>query len=213
MVCGACTPTHSTRYTIEGEGVDSVLNGRYLYLQRYDDRSIIDSAKVVNQRYVFHGDIDTAVYCYIDTKSWSTAQLMLEPGTIRIHTENRNSSVKGTVLNDSWACWNAKTDSLLAEIKEQQRKFQTLCSPSDTLQERWTAHYRKTLYPQLAQHFQLLPYPDHYVGGWSTDTPFQETPQGICYYCSPADTIYQWDYQADLSGNACCSLPTVRWMN
>lgn len=115
LIGSACSPTHSTRYIIEGEGVDSTQNGKYLYLQRYDDRSIVDSAQVVKQRYVFHGDIDTAVYCYIDTKSWSTAQFMLEPGTIRIHTENRNSSVKGTVQNDSRACWNAKTDSLLAE--------------------------------------------------------------------------------------------------
>lgn len=46
----------------------------------------------------------------------------------------------------------------------------------------------------------LLPYPDHYVGGWGTDTPFQETPQGIYYYCSPADTIYQLDYQGRLIG-------------
>lgn len=46
----------------------------------------------------------------------------------------------------------------------------------------------------------MLHYPKGYIGGWVTDAVFQKNKNEISYYCSPADTIYNLDYDGNLTG-------------
>lgn len=46
----------------------------------------------------------------------------------------------------------------------------------------------------------LIPFPENYVGGWETRSPFRMTDKEIIYYSSPSDTIYHLDMTGEIIG-------------
>lgn len=88
-------------YTVEGYLKDSLLEGKMLYILRYDDNKYIDSTLVTNGKFIFTGKADTPSYCRIDAER-NYANLILENGSIKadVYTHNIPS---GTPLNEKLA--------------------------------------------------------------------------------------------------------------
>lgn len=47
---------------------------------------------------------------------------------------------------------------------------------------------------------EMLPFPENYVGGWGTRSPFRMTDNEIIFYSSPCDTIYHLDMTGEIIG-------------
>lgn len=117
--------TPSDAYTVSGVLEDSLSDGKMIYLMRYDDNRIIDSARVEADRFVFSGEVDTAAMCRIDVTEEAFANLILEGGDIKVDLKKYNSP-SGTPLNEEMSriasredsIWNAMTERL-KEIREQ----------------------------------------------------------------------------------------------
>lgn len=122
----ACSPSpHSTGYTVTGMVSDSSVNGKKIYIMRYDDNRYIDSTIIENGQFTFKGQADTASFCCIDVGRGAYASFILENGNIRVDLQKHNQP-SGTPLNDKVAQLALAEDSInnlinrrVQEIKEQ----------------------------------------------------------------------------------------------
>lgn len=56
----SCSKKQENRtYIVEGNFNDSKLNGKTIYIMRYDDNKLIDTTVIKGNRFVFRGTVDT----------------------------------------------------------------------------------------------------------------------------------------------------------
>lgn len=134
----SCTPTSKPSYTLVGK-VDSVYNGKVVYLRNHDDRSFVDSALVVDGAFKFVGRQDTAAFCYVKIGK-NTVNLMLENDTILIEENEKGWMAKGSPLNDDRNAYKAKSAGLQGELAQKQGRISEDKGMTD---EERTAAYKK----------------------------------------------------------------------
>ena len=117
----SCTPTSKPSYTLVGE-VDSVYNGKVVYLKNHDDRSFVDSTFVTDGTFKFVGRQDTAAFCYVEFGK-ETVNLILENDTILLEENGRGWVAKGTPLNDDRNAYKAKSAELQSGLAQKQGKI------------------------------------------------------------------------------------------
>lgn len=110
LLLASCT--RHLNYTIEGE-VDPSYNGQTAYLLDYQDESIVDSAVVVDGRFLFTGRIARDSIRRIDLGR-EYANLILEPGHIAVYMDTHLAG--GTPLNDAKTAYQAQFDSLIDDL-------------------------------------------------------------------------------------------------
>lgn len=151
----ACTTT-PTSYEVRGVLPDSTLNGKKLYLLRYDDRKMLDSTVVEGKSFLFKGSIDTASFCRIDAGREYT-NLMLENGTIEVSFETHRSS-STTPLNIEF---NKMSEEIERLIKERETALKEIGKSDNDLKEksRLRDEYLQNVYKkqmkQLSKSFFL----------------------------------------------------------
>lgn len=103
-------------YTVTGnvEGVEG-----YVYLENTEDHAIIDSAEVVDGRFVFKGTAEVPMLAVVhdalsdDADPAIYASLFLEPGDVVIESDEEDITVSGTPANDAFAAFRTARRELL----------------------------------------------------------------------------------------------------
>ena len=133
----ACTSGgNASTYTVEGVVSDSSVNGKTIYMMRYDDNRRLDSAVVKDNRFTFTGSVDTASLCRIDVSRSEFANLILESGNITVDMKNYNQP-SGTPLNDEFARISRSEDSLYQVMKDKYAEYEKLYEDQKELSEQW----------------------------------------------------------------------------
>ncbi|MEG2126442.1 MAG: TlpA disulfide reductase family protein [Bacteroides sp.] len=110
LVSGIAFAQQSSTYTVKGCLNDSLLEGKNLYIIRYDTNQKIDSTRVINGKFTFNGKADTSFFCRINAER-NYANFILENGVINVDVYKHNTP-NGTVLNEKLARMKFLTDSL-----------------------------------------------------------------------------------------------------
>ena len=69
-------------YTVSGVLKTSGLDGKKIYIERYDDSRIIDSTNVDGNKFLFRGKIDRPCYCRIQVGKYGHANVIVEGGNV-----------------------------------------------------------------------------------------------------------------------------------
>ncbi|MDR2847923.1 MAG: AhpC/TSA family protein [Bacteroidales bacterium] len=101
MTVVACS-SNKNLYIVEGTVPDSTYNGQVVYMTEYENHRRVDSAVVVNGRFIFQGSIDTAAIRRLDLGRRLYANFILESGKITVDMSNPLSA-EGTELNKGLA--------------------------------------------------------------------------------------------------------------
>lgn len=134
----SCTPMSKPSYTLVGK-VDSVYNGKVVYLKNHDDASFVDSTFVSDGTFKFIGRQDTAAFCYL-TFGKETVNLILENDSILLEENGSGWVAKGTLLNDDRNAYKAKSAGLQSELVQKQGKIR---ENKDLTDEERKAAYKK----------------------------------------------------------------------
>lgn len=97
-------------YKVEGKMRDNSMNGKTLYITRYDNQQVIDSTKVTNQNFIFEGKTDAPYFCRIDAGT-EYANFILDNGTSQVDVYTHNQPT-GTKLNELLTQAMTTSDSL-----------------------------------------------------------------------------------------------------
>lgn len=130
IVCSAilglssCSEKQENRtYIVEGTFNDSKLNGKTIYIMRYDDKKYIDTTVIKGNRFVFKGTVDTASYCRIDFSHDKFSSFILEPGNIKINPNGMNEDVYGTPMNLKMNIISNTEDSIYTILKQKMKEY------------------------------------------------------------------------------------------
>lgn len=147
----ACTSGgNASTYTVEGMVSDSSVNGKTIYMMRYDDNRRLDSAVVKDNRFTFTGSVDTASLCRIDVSRSEFANLILESGNITVDMKNYNQP-SGTPLNDEFARISRSEDSLYQVMKEKYEEYEAQYKDREELTKQWNAYADELQKSQLEE--------------------------------------------------------------
>lgn len=134
----SCMPISKPSYTLVGM-VDSVYNGKKVYLRDHYDKSFVDSTIITNGSFTFTGRRDTAAFCMLTWEN-ETVNLMLENGTVDVRKENGKWVAQGSPLNDARNLYRAKSAELQKELGEKQNEIR---DNKDLTEEERIAAYKK----------------------------------------------------------------------
>ncbi|WP_300704564.1 TlpA disulfide reductase family protein [Bacteroides sp.] len=153
-------------YRVEGELKDNSLDGKTLYIMRYDDQKIIDSTQVINQNFVFEGQITSPYFCRIDAGGDYT-NFILDKGTTIVNVYTHNST--GTTLNDALRYAMTTSDSILKAGNEYSKELESKIPDLKERQDTWTTYFRNELRPSLLGFLknQLLANKNNGVGEYA----------------------------------------------
>jgi len=176
LLVAACGPRNA--YTVTGE-VDTALNGRMAYLYDYQSKRVLDSAKVIDGRFVFQGTIEGDSIRRIDLGR-GYANFILEPGEITIDMEGHIGA--GTALNNLLKEFKAHKDSVDDSFFNSLQQIRQ----DATLTETERNHIRKDLVEELKAHNRAFALPliekyDNSFGAyllWEYSSTTEETPEG-----------------------------------
>ena len=102
-------------YTVTGEVSDSTVEGRMIYIERYDDHKMLDSTRITGGKFVFRGFTDRPWFCCIQATNREHANIVLEGGDIQASVDRREyNKPSGTPLNDEISRIDGILDSLNA---------------------------------------------------------------------------------------------------
>ncbi|OOG18023.1 hypothetical protein BWD42_12075 [Sphingobacterium sp. CZ-UAM] len=115
-------------FVLKGETVNVTSSHVYLaYRSQGAGKSILDSAKIENNRFVFKGKIEEPVmaYLYLDRKSRSvddpnSLSLYLEPKNMSIRLEKdkfKDALIKGSKTQDEWAKLDVEKKNIRKEME------------------------------------------------------------------------------------------------
>ena len=100
--------------TINGTVSDSSLNGQNVYLKNYSDNKNMDTAVIVDSKFMFKVSQDSVTIMRVSLKRFY-ANLILEDGVVDVELA-KSSTISGTPLNDSLMLFNSKVEALTAEF-------------------------------------------------------------------------------------------------
>lgn len=141
----ACSSNQkSTSYTVTGELADSTSNGKMIYIERVDDRKYIDSTRVEGNKFVFTGQIDTAVCCRIDVTPYEFAAFILESGDIRVYPNmKQRTKPSGTPLNEAYTRLTTEMDSVIHFLDKRMQEFREKYTDEIVFKEKWGEEWKE----------------------------------------------------------------------
>lgn len=119
--------------TINGTVSDSSLNGQNVYLNNYSDNKNMDTAVVVDSKFMFKVSQDSATIMRISLKRFY-ANLILEDGVVDVDLA-KYSTISGTPLNDSLMLFNSKVQALTGEFATAYRNLTKTTTDKEKLTE------------------------------------------------------------------------------
>lgn len=137
LLCGCSGAEPSTAYVVEGSVADSSANGKTVYIMRYDDNRLIDTAVVENNRFRFEGNVDTAAFCRIDITPREFGNFILEPGNITVNLKNYNEPSGGTPLNAEMVRIAKAEDSIRTVLNQTREEYQACYTDAAEFREHW----------------------------------------------------------------------------
>jgi thiol-disulfide isomerase/thioredoxin len=127
-ILAACSG-EKNKYVIKGTVPDGVWNGKIVYMLDYNDDIIIDSATVINKKFVFEGVAGEATAAKLVLEDLS-AEFILENGNIKADLSHPYS-IKGTPLNDKLSEYLYKSEDLVIKISEKLSNMDASLSASE----------------------------------------------------------------------------------
>ena len=137
LLCGCSGKESSTAYVVEGSVADSSANGKTVYIMRYDDNRLIDTAVVENNRFRFVGNVDTAAFCRIDITPQEFGNFILEPGNITVNLKNYKEPSEGTPLNAEMVCVAKAEDSIRTLLNLKREEYKARYVDNVEFQKQW----------------------------------------------------------------------------
>lgn len=116
------------RYRIDGKTTLADFDGKTLYLKVYANEDLvnIDSAKILNGKFVLSGAIDTIVFANLFLEDRSLMPVVIEPGNINIELNAIESKLYGTPMNDSLYNFlqeKSRIDALFNDLPRQESQL------------------------------------------------------------------------------------------
>lgn len=136
-------------YVVEGLLPDSALQGRMIYIERYDDGVKLDSAKVQNGRFTFKGKTNAPYFCRIDADR-KYGNLILEGGKISIDVTGSHTAV-GTPLNNLFNQYETDTEQLHNQLQEKLAQIRESDADTREKQQQMQKLYKEKYQPLLMQ--------------------------------------------------------------
>lgn len=134
-------------YTVEGLLSDSAFQNKMIYMFRYDDNQLIDSAKVIDGRFQFEGKVDRPTFSRINAKK-KYCMLILEQGTIAAEMEKEHCA-SGTPMNNELLAESQASNKLIEELRSKQKQIQEQVSDQKEAMKQYKELYNSTYRPLL----------------------------------------------------------------
>lgn len=145
-------------YVVKGELEDTLSNGKMIYISRYDDHKILDSTKVVGNKFSFTGKVDIPSMCRIDVTRRAFGNFILEKGTIQVNLKEYNKP-SGTPFNELMSVISAEEDSMGTVISCRRKELKEQYPDVEEYEKRWLA-YMDTIHYNCEQRCKEL-YKEH----------------------------------------------------
>jgi thiol-disulfide isomerase/thioredoxin len=120
----SCAPHTPQSFLIEGTISDSAYNGQWVYMKDYEQQSkVIDSALVVDGKFVFSGQADTTLLIRLEPDMKLFANIIREAGTIEVDLSDYKK-IGGTPLNDTYKTYLLEQDERYRQVSEKYRQIE-----------------------------------------------------------------------------------------
>lgn len=147
----ACTSAPAS-YEVKGTLPDSTLDGKKLYLLRYDDNKYIDSTVVAGKDFVFKGTADTASFCRIDAGRQYT-NLVLENGRIEVSFDT-HKALPTTPLNAEYSQMDDAVQGLIEEMKQTNKELESTIKDPKELNSKKADYYQNVYRKNMTEMFK-----------------------------------------------------------
>lgn len=112
----ACAPSSTNTYTITGTVAKEGSEGKKIILTSTGSRKVLDSATIINGKFVIEGSVDAADIVAL-TLNGSEMELVLEPGNIDVNIKAKGEwTALGTPLNDFMTKFNSQIVEIYARF-------------------------------------------------------------------------------------------------
>lgn len=121
LAVAALTATScSDKYNITGTSLQSVYDGKMVYLSRTDDGkgTSVDSCELIHGQFKMSGNLDSVMCVTLDLGDFHLPIVLEGGGDIRVSTHNQTIKVEGTPLNDRLYRFLSSRDSLISMLAE-----------------------------------------------------------------------------------------------
>ncbi|MDD3038195.1 TlpA disulfide reductase family protein [Bacteroides sp.] len=151
-------------YIVKGLLSDSTMQGETIFMLNYENSEKINSAKVLNGKFQFTGEVETPFLAKVYAgKHYGIC--IIEKGTIILDLEKTHTTsglpivnpALGTPLNNEFANLKTSIDSLSFDAYEQQKQIQKESADSYTrakLEKELITKIRETIIPQYQEVFK-----------------------------------------------------------
>lgn len=170
LFAGIAYAQKPSSYTVEGYLKDSLLEGKMLYILRYDDNKYIDSTRVTNGKFIFTGKADTPTFCRIDAER-NYANLILENGHIKVDNYTHNNP-SGTPMNEKLTRMFFLSDSLYSANRKMRAEIEKQTTDKTEQLRLQNEFYENKIRPALLQAFMdcFNENPNNALGGYAIGT-------------------------------------------
>jgi thiol-disulfide isomerase/thioredoxin len=117
------------KYVVNGIVPDGMLNGETVFMSDYNEGIIVDSAKVINGKFMFEGVADDPKAVKLTLRNLY-ADFILEKGVISVDLSDPYSA-KGTSLNDKLNEFTTRNAELILEAREKLANIDKSVSASE----------------------------------------------------------------------------------
>lgn len=145
LASAACSTRPPSSYTVSGTVLDSSFNGKTIYINHYDSQKNLDSTVIKDNKFVFTGKADSALFCRINIGK-GYANFILENGQITIDLIKHNHP-SGTPLNESLSRFFRLKDSLDEAGKAKRMELAKLYTTQEELGEQQINYYQNEWEP------------------------------------------------------------------
>jgi thiol-disulfide isomerase/thioredoxin len=120
----SCSQNKQQSFLIEGIMPDSTYNGRWVYMKDYSQPpTTIDSALVIDGKFVFSGQADTTLLVRIQPDMRLFANVIREAGTIQVDLSDYKN-IGGTPLNETYKTYLLEQEEFHRRNQEKYRKIE-----------------------------------------------------------------------------------------
>lgn len=143
--------TNPSSYTIDGTVADSTLNGEMIYLTDIASRDVIDSVKIVDNKFKFTGKADTAFVGMLQAMPYRMG-VIVENGHI-VAELGKVDKLSGTPLNDELYSFMGAQDSLRQVFIAKQQEIVAKGLSDEEAAEEWSKVETSFINPAIDKFF------------------------------------------------------------
>ena len=187
-----------SNYSVEGVLADAELQGKMIYITRYDDNQKIDSTRIANGRFCFKGKVTQPSFCRVSIER-KYGNFILEKGMIKADLADTQIA-SGTPLNDQLKAIVLSSKAIYSELEKDQKQIQEAVKDEKEARKQIETLYEQKYAPRLMD-INLKGFQAH-----SNDPIGEYLIKGISYEATPE----QMEKIFAQSGEWLMSLKTVQ---